>query len=159
MDFTEPPRTARASNLLPMINVVFLLLIFFLISAKLTPPEPFPVSPPQAAERDQSDGEFSLYVGGTGALGFRDVVAEKPDAATSDTETGTAGEARVLAALKAAREAWCATQDCAATPPTLVLHADAKLPVPTLARLVRRLGGLGFAKVALRTQPVGTEGP
>ncbi len=44
MQFPDDTPRRGGDNLLPMINVVFLLLIFFLISAEMTPPEPFEVS-------------------------------------------------------------------------------------------------------------------
>ncbi|MFN3280067.1 MAG: ExbD/TolR family protein, partial [Tabrizicola sp.] len=47
MDFSEPQRRTKNLTLLPMINVVFLLLIFFLIGARLRPAEPFLTEPPE----------------------------------------------------------------------------------------------------------------
>ncbi len=42
MDFRDPPRRKPEENLLPMINVIFLLLVFFLMAARLTAPNPLP---------------------------------------------------------------------------------------------------------------------
>ncbi len=49
MEFPEPPRRPRAESILPMINVVFLLLIFFLMTSRLAQPDPVEVAPPEAA--------------------------------------------------------------------------------------------------------------
>ncbi len=137
MDFSDPPRKAPAENLLPMINVVFLLLIFFLISAQLTAPEPFPVTPPEAeaAAEAEAAGDFTLYLDAGGEVGYRD--ATGLDAA--------------LAALAAARARHCAARDCEAAPPTLALRADGAVPAARLAGLLPALGQLGFARVDLVT--------
>ena len=57
MRFAPPgarPRRPRESAV-PMINIVFLLLIFFLMTATIAPPAPFAVTPP-AAERAGETG-------------------------------------------------------------------------------------------------------
>jgi biopolymer transport protein ExbD len=132
MDFRDAPRRRREENLLPMINVVFLLLIFFLISARMTPPEPFEVLPPQAQAEAEAQGEFTLYVGPEGALGY-----------------GEAREAAALATLSTAREAYCAESDCVAMPARLTARADAALPAARLAALLPELSQLGFAQMEL----------
>ncbi|WP_298493652.1 biopolymer transporter ExbD [uncultured Maritimibacter sp.] len=43
----RPPRTP-AENVIPMINVVFLLLVFFLITARIAPPLPVEIEAPTA---------------------------------------------------------------------------------------------------------------
>lgn len=139
MGFSPPPARAREANLLPMINVVFLLLIFFLISAQLAPSEPFEVAPPSATPQDESAPDFTLYLGADGRLGFGDVVG---------------ADETVMAALNAARAEWCAGHDCEAVPPRLFLRADAAAPVPRVAGVLPLLGQAGFAQVDLVTQAV-----
>ncbi|SIS50173.1 ExbD/TolR family protein [Phaeovulum vinaykumarii] len=132
-----PPRT-RSGNLLPMINVVFLLLIFFLISAEMTPPQPLEVAPPETATdapRPEAAGLLRLFVDAEGQLGFQ--AARGPAA---------------LDALARARAAQCAETDCTEAPPQLRLHADAALAAATLADLLGKLGAMGFAKVDLITR-------
>lgn len=135
MDFREPPRQRPAENLLPMINVVFLLLIFFLIAARMTPPEPFAVSPPRALAAEEASGAFTLFVAADGRLGYRDA---RDDAAMAD--------------LAAARVAHCAASDCGAEPPRLTIRADAALPAARLAALMPRLTALGFSRIELVAQ-------
>lgn len=135
MDFSDPPRKPAAENLLPMINVVFLLLIFFLISAQLTPPEPFPVTPPEAETEAEAEGDFTLHLDAQGEVGYRDALGQEP----------------ALAALAAARDEYCAAEDCAAAPPALLLRADGAVPATRLAALMPALGQLGFARVDLVT--------
>lgn len=133
MDFSEPSRRAPTENLLPMINVVFLLLIFFLMTAELAPPEPFPVAPPTAAEGEQADGPLTLYLNTAGEIGFRDVT----------------GRDAAFAALAAARDERCALDDCATDPPQLLLRADGAAPAATLAALLPGLARLGFKHIDL----------
>ena len=46
MDLGPPPRRATAEPVVAMINVVFLLLCFFMMTATLVRPSPFEVAPP-----------------------------------------------------------------------------------------------------------------
>ena len=136
MRVPRPPshRRSAEASLLPMINVVFLLLIFFLIAAKLTPPEAFSVTPPRINGTDGAtpEGRFTLLLGADGALAH-------------GTLTGDAA----LPALAAARDDWCAVADCALAPPTLTIRADANAPASALAPLMRQLAPLGFSRVDL----------
>ena len=136
MDFSTPPRKSPPETLLPMINVVFLLLIFFLISARMTPPEPFPVTPPQSQVQSQAQavggGDFTLYLAADGRIGY----------------AGALGDA-ALATLAADRDRYCAGQDCTAAPPRLSLRADAAVAAQAVAALLPRLGHLGFGRVDL----------
>ncbi|MFC7704812.1 ExbD/TolR family protein [Plastorhodobacter daqingensis] len=140
MNFQDPPRRAPSENMLPMINVVFLLLIFFLISAQLAPPEPFPVDPPLAEAEEGAEAELTLFLAADGELGFRDITGEA-----------------ALEALAAARVEFCALRmddggpDCAEERPPLVLRADAQAPAARLAALMPELGALGFSQVHLVT--------
>jgi biopolymer transport protein ExbD len=139
MDFSDPPRRRREENLLPMVNVVFLLLIFFLISAKMMPPEPFDVTPPEARAEAEARGEFVLFIGADGQTGYHD-----------------AQDAAALTAVAAARESYCQTVDCAVDPARLTLRADAALPASRLAALLPALSQLGFDQMELVARVGGT---
>jgi biopolymer transport protein ExbD len=133
-DLSEPPRRSSGDNLLPMINVVFLLLIFFLISAQLTAPEPFVVDPPEASSVEPVDGVWTAYLSADGEFGYREARGDE-----------------VLALLETERRDHCAAVDCQSEPPILVLRADGVVPASRLARLMPHLGALGFAEVRLVT--------
>lgn len=137
IDLSPPKRRGSDANLLPMINVVFLLLIFFLISAKLAPPAPFAVTPPEAQAGTEATAELTLHLDASGRLGFREL--------TSD---GAGTDAPLLAALAAERGAGCEGADCAAAP-RLLLRADTAAPVERLAALLPALATAGFAGVEL----------
>jgi len=134
MQFPPPQRRPGQETLLPMINVVFLLLIFFLIAARMTPPEPFAVTPPSAEYAAEATGDFTLYLGANGQLGYRDAL-----------------DGAALPALVAAQQAYCAEADCDTAPPRLTLRADARLPATQLAALLPKLAELGFKGVDLMT--------
>ncbi|WP_339113636.1 biopolymer transporter ExbD [Thioclava sp. GXIMD2076] len=140
MQFAPPKRQKGNASLLPMINVVFLLLIFFLISAKLAPPEPFPTEPPVSEAASEAEGEFSVYLGADGQLGFRELTLAAKDDVTP-----------LLDALVAAREAYCAQSDCSAQPAHLLLRGDQSAGATRLAALLPVLGKAGFAQVELVT--------
>lgn len=132
------PRRGAEAGLLPMINVVFLLLIFFLIAARLTPPEAFSVTLPDAAATGATaDGRFSLLLGPDGALAYGAID----------------GEGSALAALQADRTAWCTITDCDQKPPQLVIRADAMAPATALPALMRDLGQMGFSAISLAVVP------
>lgn len=48
MHISEPPKKQVFESILPMINIVFLLLIFFMLAGTLTRPEILSISPPNA---------------------------------------------------------------------------------------------------------------
>ncbi|MGR3462925.1 MAG: ExbD/TolR family protein [Roseovarius sp.] len=138
MQFTTPPRRKPPESIVPMINVVFLLLIFFLMTAQIAPPEPFEITPPDAADQGEAaKGEFTLYLSPQGKLAFRDAI----------------GEEAAFAALDAARGAFCAADGCSAEMPPLVLRADGAVSAERLAALMPRIGQAGFAAVQLVTSP------
>lgn len=125
MRFATPPRRPRAEPTVPMINVVFLLLIFFLISAQIAPPDPFDVTLPQAAAEDAPEAGPVLLL-------------------SADGRVALAGHTRadVWGALAALPEGG-----------PLTLRADAGLAGVDLARVLARLAGLRRGSVDLVVQP------
>lgn len=126
MDLSEPQRRPRAESIVPMINVVFLLLIFFLMTSRLVQPDPFEVTPPEAALETEAASEITLYVDATGKLAF----------------DGAEGEA-ALAYLSAQ----------ASDSATVQLRADAALEASAAAKLLNKLAAAGFARVELVVTP------
>ncbi|MHC0052638.1 ExbD/TolR family protein [Actibacterium sp. D379-3] len=121
MEFAQQQqRRMRGEDIVPMINVVFLLLIFFLMTAQIAPPDPLDVTPPQGVGETVAPGD-TLFIAADGALAF-----------------GDARGAAVFAAL-AGRDA--------AQP--LVLRADAGVPGARLAALLARLAQAGQGQVLL----------
>lgn len=144
MRFSPPPIRRTNVTLLPMINVVFLLLIFFLLAGEMRPAEPFPIEPPEVRAEAEAEGEFTLWLGADGTLVFRDI--QVPEGAD---------DSALMAALAEAQAGYCAANDCAAQPPNLLLRADRSLPASRLAGLMPHLGALGFGRVDLIAASVG----
>jgi biopolymer transport protein ExbD len=106
-----------------MINVVFLLLIFFLMTAQIVPPTPFDLTLPSASGDDDT-GQTALYLSAEGEIAF-------------ETARGDAALARATAL----------PDD---TP--LRLYADAGLPGATLAQVLNQLAALGATRVEIVTE-------
>ena len=136
MRFAPLPKGRRAQSLLPMIDVVFFLIIFFMMVSHFAAPEPFAVARPVSTGTEAAAGELAVFVKADGTV-----------AALSDGVVLTAEAA--LAALDAARQARCG--DGCAVPPMLLVHADAEAPAAALAGLLPALAGLGFADIRLVT--------
>lgn len=65
-------RGASDDRILPLINVVFLLLIFFMLAGRLSVTDPFPVEPPESASQGLlQDAPIVVYLAADGrtALG------------------------------------------------------------------------------------------
>ncbi|MFV0514189.1 MAG: ExbD/TolR family protein [Jhaorihella sp.] len=126
MQFAPPrPRRRPRENIVPMINVVFLLLIFFLMTAQIAPPEPFEIVPPASDSQDPAEGPTVLYVTADGALAFGAARGEDVFAPLARLAPGS----------------------------ELTIRADAQLPARDLVRLVARLAAAGLTDLSLLTEP------
>lgn len=73
MKLHEPPTPHRPDGILPMINVVFLLLIFFVINGALYATDFFAVEPPVSQSGEQVfDEETTVLIAADGRLAVRD---------------------------------------------------------------------------------------
>ena len=122
-------------DLTPMIDVVFLLLIFFLMSARIAPPDPFEVAPPRADgfEGGPLDPAAALFLGAEGDVGF--------------------GAARGEEALAAAARAALGERPQGEAPATLPVRADGELQAAALAMRLRQLAELGVRRVEIAVAP------
>jgi len=106
-----------------MINVVFLLLIFFLMTAQITPPPPFETEPPSAISDLSPSSQIVLHISPEGVFGFAD----------------QAGDDALAAALNAAADQ------------PLRLKADGRMEGAVFAKTLSRLSGAGVTSVELTT--------
>ncbi|MBY6068877.1 biopolymer transporter ExbD [Leisingera aquaemixtae] len=125
MDLSDPPRRPRAESIVPMINVVFLLLIFFLMTSRLAQPGPFDVTPPEAASEAAPEAQPVLYISADGRMHF----------------DGAEGEAALTRLATASRGH-----------PNVQLRADTRLEAKTLARILRQLAEAGLTRAELVVQ-------
>lgn len=122
MDFGPPaPLRSGRDGAVPMINVVFLLLVFFLMAATLAPPDPLAVALPEGRAAGAAGGRPALSLGPDGTAAF--------------------GALRGAEAVAAAARA--------AAGGGLELRADAAAAPPAVARLLAALAEAGVAEVAL----------
>ncbi len=122
MRIQSAPKRQTVESVIPMINVVFLLLIFFLMTAQITPPEPFEVSPPEAQLDTPAEGQDILHVSAEGDMAYQDA----------------RGEEVVLAALA----------DYPESEP-LMLRADRGVPAEKIATLLPKLAAAGVRNLKL----------
>ncbi len=123
MRFARPPRRARPESVVPMINVVFLLLIFFLMTAEIAPPPPFELALPEAEAEGRRGDEAVL----------------------------TLAEGRAVYAGAEGAAAWAALASDA--PRRLTIRADAAMPAAELAAALTRLSAIGVAETELAVRP------
>ncbi len=78
MHFQPPRPKNHDERILPLVNVVFLLLVFFMLAGRLAVTDPFPVDPPESnSETTPPVGKVVVLVGADGRLAVDgDVVAE-----------------------------------------------------------------------------------
>lgn len=134
MKLSAPPKRALPDSLLPMIDVVLFLIVFFMIASEFAAPEPFAVAAPEGAA-EAARGEFTLFLSEGGEWGF----------VGADGEVVTGPEA--LQALGAARDTLCAARDCGAEPAVLLVSADLAAPAAVLAKALPEVTGFGEVRL------------
>ena len=134
MDFATR-RKRSGLGTVPMINLVFLLLIFFLLTAQITPTALLDVTPPEAVSGDRSEQLPTILMDGEGRVAFEDAF----------------GREAALARLEAEITRLCADRDCTADPLALTLRADAASDGQSVARLIGEIAALGPVSLTLAT--------
>ena len=115
-------------RILPLINIVFLLLIFFMLAGRLSASDPFDVAPPESiSTSDSGDEKMLVLVGPEGQLAVNGVSA-------------TAAE--MFRIVREASEAERAL---------IRLKADNAAPAAKLVAVMRQLREAGVQKVRLLT--------
>ncbi|MCG8544909.1 MAG: biopolymer transporter ExbD [Alphaproteobacteria bacterium] len=88
----QPPRPKNDDErILPLINVVFLLLIFFMLAGKLAAVDPIAVKPPRSESENPTDArELVIVMSADGRLAFDGAFIEE-----TDLKAAVAGKLRV----------------------------------------------------------------
>ncbi|AGY92115.1 hypothetical protein SPICUR_05710 [Spiribacter curvatus] len=98
------PRSDSETGLLPLINVVFLLLAFFLITAQLTQTAPFPVAPPTLDGEplaDQPATVIHVAADGTIAVESQPVILDALGTAIAEHGSANTQPLRLIADARA----------------------------------------------------------
>ncbi|MTI14680.1 ExbD/TolR family protein [Sansalvadorimonas verongulae] len=135
MRFRRQPVQEVSVNLTPLIDVVFLLLIFFMVSTTFTKESRLEVDLPEAAEVTtavKERREISIEISQTGVYAI----------------SGQVLPGNSLEVVKAALER-AASGD---TTRPVVLTADAKTPHESVVVAMEAAGELGFSKLSIATQ-------
>ncbi len=127
MNFAAQRRPRRSENVVPLINVVFLLLIFFMLTSTLRPPEATFVSLPTATGEDTGDPERDVPVLALDATGR--VVWDGQILSVAELQEVSAAEG-------------------------LEIRADRDVPARVLLPLLERLDEAGVPHVELVTRRV-----
>ena len=131
MRVTSPLRkeARQAEPLLPMIDVVFFLIIFFMMVSHFAEPEPFAVARPASVAEEAVAADLALYLSAEGVVAVR---------GAQGVVEGDAAVAAVVAR-------------CDAVCGPVLLHADMAAPVGAVAALLPKLAAAGLADIRLVT--------
>jgi len=131
MHFPDRRPDQTEERILPLINVVFLLLIFFMIAGSLSVTEPFDVEPPSSTSQGQHEPDsLVILMGIDGRFAL-------------DNEPLTRAE--LLAQIETLIQAQPQTP--------ITLKADGNLPGDALVRFTQALYEAGVKKLRLLTEP------
>ena len=131
MRVARRPRRAAPETIVALIDVVFFLLVFFLLVGRMDATAPFEVLPPRsAAGTDLPGGGATVAVGADGALAL-DGRATDPGALAADLSARAASEPGMRVRVQA--------------------HRDA--PLAEVLPLVGRIEALGIAEIVLVVTP------
>ncbi|TVQ92883.1 MAG: biopolymer transporter ExbD [Chromatiaceae bacterium] len=143
------PRPRSEDHLIPLINVVFLMLIFFMVAGQLGVPDPFEVAPPTA--RDDAallPAPVELLLAADGRLALAGELVSGDRLEDALLRAGVAA-----AALEADPPAGPGSSAGPDAPPPIVLKADAGVTAALLRETLERLRLAGLTELGLLTAP------
>lgn len=140
MQFRRQSREEDSVNLTPLIDVVFLLLIFFMVSTTFTEETHLSIDLPEAVGDPKSDSSdrLDIVIGADGAFSVNGqaLVNNKIETLKSALEKLSTGDTKL----------------------PLTITADAKTPHQAVVTAMDAAGQLGFAKLSITTrEPQATE--
>jgi biopolymer transport protein ExbD len=132
MRFDPPRPKSDDERILPLINVVFLLLIFFMLAGQLAATDPFDIEPPSSvSENEPGAADIVVLIGADGRLGL--------DGAILDG-----------AGLRAALAARASD---GSRMPEVRVKADGRTPATRVVEVMELLREAGVKKLRLLTVP------
>jgi biopolymer transport protein ExbD len=127
----EKAKRSTEENIIPLINIVFLLLIFFLLAGTLASKPPFDLEPVAAVQTPNVDvPEGALFISGSGAMYYEGRVV-KPDELQGAVQLARTGKGEE----------------------PLEILMDRRLTGEKLFPVIETLGRAGITKVRLLTEP------
>ncbi len=121
MNFSRPPHRPIREPVLPMINVVFLLLIFFLMTAKIESSDPFDLTLPQGQATEEAKADMTLFLSPEGEVAMAGLTGDAVWQALAEVPEGQG----------------------------LRIEADAAMQAIELTRIIARVTRLGITKIAI----------
>ena len=98
MRFDSATTKDREERVLPLINVVFLLLIFFLLAGRLSATDPFQVEVPRSLGGKPIGGhDMVVYIGADGHMAFDGSVLDEGELRTTVAQRVSSGALRLKA--------------------------------------------------------------
>lgn len=131
MKITPPAEVHRSElSVVPLVNVVFLLLVFFMLVGQISSPEPLDIRPPRAISgKDDTNQTVEILLTREGRIAVQRVVVP---------ESRLGGSvARILADQPDA---------------TFQLKADARVDAVRMIRIMERLRAAGVERLTLLTE-------
>lgn len=120
-------------NMIPLINIVFLMLIFFMVAGHISQSTPVKVSLPHSiSDSRQQETALVVLVGSNGELGIE-----------NKTISATAAKQMIEKKFTQAKDKEALT---------LLLKIDGNLPVSQLRPILRQMKQIGIKRVSIATQ-------
>ena len=137
----RPAPKPRGENTIALINIVFLMLIFFLIAGTLAPPMEGDVELIRAADARSVEPPRALFVTEKGVLKYEGQETT-PEAYLEKKRSEGTGAAQSVTTVEAD----------APVSPEVKLAADGRLPATELIAVIDRLKTAGAGKIAVITE-------
>jgi biopolymer transport protein ExbD len=133
MQFRRQQREAVQINLTPLIDVVFLLLIFFMVSTSFSRETQLQVDLPSASGEATEASEVVVDIG----------IGRHGELAINGRALASSDKARLRVALK---------QAAGDTMPSIIVSADAQSPHQAFVDVMDVAASLGFSRLAIAAQ-------
>lgn len=148
----KPPRpTVSENNLIPMINVVFLLLIFFMVAGMVRVADPLPLKAPESTTDNPVVAESVLYVTDDGTLKLDDTSVTMASLGATLEKLKTIAADRDSSADNTSQEPKGTAPQLPDEAPLLAIKADARVTVSLLRDILDAARDAGLSRVELVT--------
>lgn len=133
MKFARRPRQEVEISLTPLIDVVFLLLIFFMVSTTFIDAAELAIDLPEASEGEASipRQQIEVVVDASGGMAVNGIPLRGPEALPAAISQASGGDASL----------------------PFVIVADAATPHQAVVTVMDAAAQLGFARLGIRTRP------